>query len=200
MDVLHYVVAAVVGYLLGSIPTGLVVVWLTLGVDVRSIGSGRTGGTNAYRAGGWGTGLATGLGDGLKGLLAVLIARALFGTPEAVIAGLAAVVGHNWSLYLGFKGGAGTAPNLGALLGLSWITCVLALLAGALSAYVWRIASLASLTVSVAAMLILVGLVVAGVHPLSYLVYAVGQLALVALALAPNIRRLIAGKERPVTY
>ncbi len=92
-----FFVAAVVGYLLGSIPTGLVIVWLTRGVDVRRVGSGRTGGTNAYRAAGWGAGIATGLGDGLKALVAVLIAQYVFGTSQSVVAGLAAVVGHNWT-------------------------------------------------------------------------------------------------------
>jgi glycerol-3-phosphate acyltransferase PlsY len=201
MIVLRYVLAAALGYLLGSIPVGLVVVWLVRGVDVRQVGSGRTGGTNAFRAAGWGAGVATGVGDGLKGLLAVLITQAVFQAPgAAVVAGLAAVVGHNWSAYIGFRGGAGTAPNLGALLGLSPITFVLALLAGFLASVLWRIASVASLSVSVVAVLTLVVLFLARVHPAIYLLYALGQLVLVVVALAPNIRRLISGTERPVTY
>jgi glycerol-3-phosphate acyltransferase PlsY len=201
MVIVPYVLAAVFGYLLGSIPVGLVVVWLARGIDVRRVGSGRTGGTNALRAAGWGAGVATGVGDALKGLLAVLIVRMVFQTSEAaIIAGLATMVGHNWSAYIGFKGGAGTASNLGALLGLSPVTCVLAFLAGILASILWRIASVASLTVSVVAVLVLVILFLIHVHPVIYLLYAFGQLVLVVVALVPNIQRLIGGTERPVTY
>ena len=116
MSALTVVAAAVVGYLFGSIPVGYLVVRATRGVYVRTVGSGRTGGTNAMRAGGLGAGVMTAIGDMLKGLAAVAIMRLLSGgVPEIeAIAGLGAVAGHNWSLFMGFKGGAGTAPNIGA--------------------------------------------------------------------------------------
>ena len=105
MSALMVVAAAVIGYLFGSIPVGYLVVRITSGVDVRTVGSGRTGGTNAMRAGGLGAGVMTAVGDMLKGLAAVAIMRLLSGgVPEIeAIAGLGAVAGHNWSLFMGFK-------------------------------------------------------------------------------------------------
>ena len=104
---------ALVAYLIGSIPFGYLVVHLLRGIDIREVGSGRTGGTNAMRAGGLGAGFLTATGDILKGLLAVVVARAMAGVsypgPVEVVAGLLAVIGHNWPVYLSFKGGAGTA-------------------------------------------------------------------------------------------
>ena len=100
MSALMVVAAAVIGYLFGSIPVGYLVVRATSGVDVRSVGSGRTGGTNAMRAGGLGAGVMTAIGDMLKGLIAVVIMRWLSGgVPEIeALAGLGAVAGHNWSI------------------------------------------------------------------------------------------------------
>src|SRR5512136_377646 len=112
--------SAVIGYLLGSIPTGYLVIRLIRGEDIRRHGSGRTGGTNAMRAGGVGAGALTTIGDALKGYTAVSVARWLVGPGmlatslgafAVALSGLMAVIGHNWSIYLGFKGGAGTAPN-----------------------------------------------------------------------------------------
>ncbi len=200
MELWKYTLVAVIGYLLGSIPVGLIVVWLMRGVDVRTVGSGRTGGTNAYRAAGLGAGLATGVGDAAKGLVAVWLAHLILPTAgAAVIAGLAAVVGHNWSVYIGFRGGAGTAPNLGALLGLSPVAFLLSLVAGALAMLASRIASVASLSVSVVAALAIAVLIILHWHPAPYLLYALGQLVLVVVALAPNIQRLLSGNERRVT-
>jgi len=105
MELVYYTLLAILGYLIGSIPVGMVVVWVTKGVDIRTVGSGRTGGTNAFRAAGPGAGLLTGLGDFTKGLLAVGFAAILMpGSALAtVIAGLAAIIGHNWSIYIGFR-------------------------------------------------------------------------------------------------
>lgn len=202
MDVVwKYVLVAVIGYLLGSIPVGLVIVRVVWGVDVRTVGSGRTGGTNAYRAAGLVAGVATGLGDAAKGLLAVWLAHLLLPTAgAAVLAGLAAIVGHNWSVYIGFRGGAGTAPNLGALLGLSPAAFLLGLVAGVLAMIASRIASVASLSVSVVAALALGVLILLHWHPTPYLLYGAGQLILVVVALLPNIQRLLRGTERQVTY
>src|SRR5512143_338924 len=97
------VFAALIGYLIGSIPVGYIVIYIMKGQDIRRHGSGRTGGTNALRAGGSWAGLATGIGDIVKGFLAVIIAHALLG-PNIwieVVAGITAVCGHNWSIYMG---------------------------------------------------------------------------------------------------
>lgn len=205
MVILQYALAGLVGYLLGSIPFGLVV-GKVRGVDVRQVGSGRTGGTNVFRAAGLGAALVTVLGDSLKGLLAVFIARYLVAqSPEAgllagVLAGLGAVAGHNWSVYIGFHGGAGTSPNLGALLALSPFTFVAASLAGIVALLRSRYASLGSIAVSLAAAVLLLALVLAGGQPWEYALYGVGQAGMILFALRPNIQRLRAGTERRLTW
>jgi len=200
MSLLYYALVAILGYLIGSIPVGMVVVWVTKGVDIRTVGSGRTGGTNAFRAAGPGAGILTGLGDFTKGLMAVGLATIIVPhSPVAgVMAGLAAIVGHNWSVYIGFRGGAGTAPNMGALLGLSPVSFVVAALAGLIAMVTSRIASVASLTVSVVAAVSIVALILVQNYPQPYLLYGLGQLLLVTVALIPNIRRLLEGTERRI--
>jgi glycerol-3-phosphate acyltransferase PlsY len=195
--------AVVAGYVLGSLPIGYVLVYLFKGVDLREHGSGRTGGTNAGRAGGFGVGLMTAVGDLAKGAGAVWIARALIPDQDLLpwveaLAAAAAVVGHNWSLFLGWKGGAGTGPNLGAAIAL-WPVFGLALIPVVpLAMLVSGYASVASMSIAVA---IPVGLAVraavAGgslVHP----IYGVLTGTAVVIALLPNIRRLKAGTERMV--
>ena len=187
-------------YLLGSIPFGIVVC-KPLGKDPRQVGSGRTGGTNVYRTAGAGAGLLTVLGDVLKGTAAVLLARQLLpATGDAqslavALAALAAILGHNYSIYIGFRGGAGSTPNIGALLAIFPLAFLpAAVLAGA----VWklkRMASVASLTLSGVIFLAMLWLVWSGGASPWMLLYGLGQLALVAWALRPNIARLIAGNE-----
>ncbi|HXF68337.1 MAG TPA: glycerol-3-phosphate acyltransferase [Thermoflexus sp.] len=186
-----------VAYLLGSFPTGWIVVrWLT-GQDVRRVGSGRTGGTNAMRAGGLPAGLLTGLGDLAKGALAILLARSLFpGQPIAeVVAGWLAVAGHNWSIWMGFRGGAGTAPNVGAAAAL-WppslaVLLPLVPLAAALTGY----ASLTSLVLGLAIPLIFAARAVFLHGPWTDVLYGLGTLGMVVWALRPNFRRLREGTE-----
>jgi glycerol-3-phosphate acyltransferase PlsY len=203
IGILNGSAAVVAGYVLGSLPIGYVLVYLFKGVDLRQQGSGRTGGTNAGRAGGLVVGLTTALGDLAKGAGAVWIARALTSDQDLlpwieVLAATAAVVGHNWSCFLGWKGGAGTGPNLGAAIAL-WPVFGLALIPVVPAAMVVTgYASVASMTIAVA---IPVGLAVraavAGgswIHPL----YGVLTGTAVLIALLPNIRRLLAGTERMV--
>ena len=115
---MHLLGAALIGYLLGSIPSGVVVARLWGGYDVLGTGSGHTGGTNVARSTGsmW-AGLFAGLLDVLWSVLAVLIARRLFDSPWApALAGSGAVIGHNWSVYIGWHGGVGLSSLLGLLL------------------------------------------------------------------------------------
>ena len=113
-EVWQWIVALLVSYLMGSIPVGILVVRWARGIDVRRVGSGRTGGTNVLRAAGWKAAVFTGLGDASKATLAVLVARWLHGPSLLLaLAGAAAVVGHNYSLFLGFRGGAGTGASIG---------------------------------------------------------------------------------------
>ncbi len=191
------IVLLLTAYLLGSFPTGWIVVRLLTGQDVRRVGSGRTGGTNAMRAGGLPAGLLTGLGDLLKGALAIMLARALLpDQPIAeVIAGWLAVAGHNWSVWMGFRGGAGTAPNIGAALAL-WPPSAAVLLpmvplAAALTGY----ASLTSMVLALTIPLVFALRAVLFHGPWVEVLYGLGTLGMVAWALRPNFRRLREGTE-----
>ncbi|HQZ70298.1 MAG TPA: glycerol-3-phosphate acyltransferase [Anaerolineae bacterium] len=192
--------AVLAGYLLGAIPFG-VVVCRPLGKDPRRVGSGRTGGTNVYRTAGAVPAILTVLGDGLKGAAAVWLAIWLVpGAQQPLIvalAALAAILGHNYSVYVGFAGGAGSSPNIGAFLALSpnplWF-----LGAAVIGGLVWklgRMASVASLSLSAVLLLSVLWFVYSGQRSPALLVYGVGQLGLVAWALRPNIKRLLAGGE-----
>ena len=140
MEILRYAIMIALGYFMGSVPVGYLVVKLMRGTDVRQHGSGRTGGTNVWRAAGRWPAILTTAGDFLKGMGAVLIARAVLGNSVGeVLVGAAAVVGHNWSVFLGWRGGAGTATNLGVISALSLPVAlaliVIALLIGFVSRY-----------------------------------------------------------------
>ena len=127
MPVYTYIFAILLGYLIGSLPFGF---WIgrLRGVDVRTYFSGRTGATNVYRALGARLALLTGVLDFLKGAVVVLAARALFNNEAAAaLAGAAAIAGHNWSVFLNFKGGAGGSTGAGALLALNPLIEVVAI-------------------------------------------------------------------------
>ena len=139
-----YGLAILLGYLLGSIPFGLVVTKLAGLGDVRQIGSGNIGATNVLRTGRKGLALATLILDGGKGAAAALIGLR-FGPDIAVLAGGAAFVGHLFPVWLRFKGGKGVATALGILLAIAWPIGILACLLWLLVAAVFRFSSLASL-------------------------------------------------------
>jgi len=136
---------AVLAYVLGSVPFG-VVITRALGLgDLRSIGSGNIGATNVLRTGNKGAALATLLLDAAKGGIAVLIARFAVGEDAAQLAGLAAFLGHLYPVWLRFKGGKGVATFLGILLALAWPVGLAACATWAVAALIWRISSLAAL-------------------------------------------------------
>ena len=194
------VVAIVSSYLLGSIPTGVWLVYATTGKDVRAVGSGRIGGTNVLRAAGPWVALLTGLGDGAKALLAVWLARAVVGMPAVeALAGLLAVVGHNYSIFIGFKGGAGTAATIGGAIGLwPWNGAMLIVAGGAMIAATRR-ASVGSIVVALLLPVIFTLRAWLADAPWAYLIHGLGTAALTLWALRPNIRRLLKGSERRVT-
>lgn len=198
--VVNYIFSVIAAYLLGAIPMGLIVVWLFNQKDIRSVGSGRTGGTNAMRAAGPVAGVLTGLGDVAKGFIAVYLARFLVpgdSVMEALCA-VMAVAGHNWSVFLGFKGGAGTGPNVGAAAALWPISAVVLL---PLVPFVLIVTGYASVTSTLTSLVILVIFALRALfahQPLTYVGYATATLVLVAISLLPNYRRLIAGTERMV--
>jgi len=199
---------ALIGYLIGSIPMGYLVIKVVKGEDIRKHGSGRTGGTNALRAGGPIAGALTSLGDAFKGYAAVMLARVIVGPAElattvgtlaAVVAGLGAVIGHNWSLYLSFKGGAGTAPNIGAAIAFWPVAGLYLAPMVPLGLYLIGYASVTSLVI---AAVVLVTFVVRAALQADpnwwYVAYAVGATVVVVWALRPNIKRLREGTERLV--
>ncbi len=201
---LYLVTSAVVGYLLGAIPFGYLYVKLFRNVDVRQVGSGRTGGTNSFRAAGLKAGVLTALSDVLKGLVAIWIVSALFSSqvwlPWAqAIAGIFSVIGHNWSVYIRWAGGAGTGPNVGWSAALWWpmLPLSFAVMAGFLRGL--GIASIASAAMALVIPVVFAVRYFSGMdHTLAYTIAGVATLLIVLWALRPNIRRLLDGTERVV--
>ena len=195
------IIVIVGAYLLGGIPWGILVARLIGGPDPRSLGSGRTGGANTMRAIGPRAALVAGLLDAAKGSVSVLLAIWL-GLPPIVqaLAGMAAIVGHSRSPYIGFKGGRGVAPGWGALLVIEPVVALTVLPVFLIVLLVTRISSLASLLTSAAAAVGLIAAVMLGVVAPGFLVYAIGGLALIWLFHADNIHRLLTGQERRIEF
>lgn len=203
MNVLELVAAALLGYLLGSVPIGYLVgrLW---GVDVRAHGSGRTGGTNVWRAAGSIIpALLTMLGDSLKGVVAVLLARSLLQPPEAAaaLAAAGAVCGHIWPLFLSFKGGAGGTTAALAWIALSPYIGIPNLLFALFILGIGRYASLGTLSVGVGGLVlsVLLWLVRPDLVSPWYIIYAVVVTVAMVVTLQPNLRRLRQGTERRIT-
>ncbi|HVU21615.1 MAG TPA: glycerol-3-phosphate 1-O-acyltransferase PlsY, partial [Rhizomicrobium sp.] len=133
------------GYLLGSIPFGLIFAWLAGAGDVRNIGSGNIGATNVLRTGKRWAAAATLLFDGAKGAAAVLLAGYLYGPLPALFAALGAFLGHLFPVWLGFRGGKGVATFLGVTLAIAWPVGLLAAGTWLAAAAIWRISSLSAL-------------------------------------------------------
>jgi glycerol-3-phosphate acyltransferase PlsY len=186
--------AVVVGYLVGSIPFGLLLTRAAGLGDIRAVGSGNIGATNVLRTGRKGLAAATLLLDGAKGAAAVLIFRALapagIATDVALVAGLGAVVGHNFPVWLHFKGGKGVATTLGVLLAYAWPVGVGACLTWLVVVALFRYSSLSAL-------------VAMGLAPAYAWVLGDRRAAVLAAVLAvlgfvrhhANIRRLLKGEE-----
>jgi glycerol-3-phosphate acyltransferase PlsY len=142
------VIAVILGYLLGSMPFGLIVTRLAGTGDIRAIGSGNIGATNVLRTGRKGLAAVTLIGDMIKGTIAVLIAAWLWGHEASLAAALGAVLGHVFPVWLGFKGGKGVATYIGVLLGVAWPAVVAFGVVWALVAAALRYSSLAGLVAS----------------------------------------------------
>jgi glycerol-3-phosphate acyltransferase PlsY len=187
-------IALAFGYLLGSIPFGLVLTRLAGTGDLRAIGSGNIGATNVLRTGRKDLAIATLLLDALKGTAAVLIAGRFSvgeeGAQLAIIAGLGAFLGHLYPVWLKFKGGKGVATYLGCLFGLYWPAGLVFVAAWLAVATLTRYSSAAALVASLAAP---VALLLFGHRPEAELFVALA--ALLWLRHAENIRRLLAGTE-----
>jgi len=184
------IVAAVLGYLSGSVPFGLILTKMAGLGDVRSIGSGNIGATNVLRTGNKGLAAATLLLDALKGTVPALLGYHFLGVEGGVIAGLAAFLGHIFPVWLGFKGGKGVATYIGVMFGLDWRMGLLFLAVWIATALVTRYSSLSALVATVA---------------IPVVVFFTGDVKIAALAAImtviawikhqENINRLVSGRE-----
>jgi acyl phosphate:glycerol-3-phosphate acyltransferase len=198
-------------YLLGSIPFGVLVSKYLSQKDVRQFGSGKVGATNVLRTSGRKAAAMVLAGDMLKGVISVIAAGFIFGNDllvvgnfglgtlvAQVLAALAAVVGHNWSVFLGFKGGRGVATFFGGLA----VLCPPAALIGGealiVSMGLTRYASFGSIVGVIVTYIILVPLIIIYKFPIEYLVYALIGGVVVILMHKDNILRLVAGTERKI--
>lgn len=212
-------VGALVGYVLGSIPVGLWVCRI-YGVDIRTVGSGRTGGTNAWRAAGLKAAVPTIIGDAVKGAVAVLLVRWLFfllfpepssmSVDEATLrqtvldlsvalAGGFAIIGHNWSFLNGFKGGAGGITSAATTLAISPLVGGMVIIVGAFMIWWSRIASVGTFAVGVSAFALFLMLGVQQLTPWPYIIYGVIALFSVMMALRSNREKLRKQEERIIT-
>ncbi|ODT69174.1 MAG: glycerol-3-phosphate acyltransferase [Pelagibacterium sp. SCN 63-23] len=189
-DILPLLLAAVLGYLGGSVPFGLILTRAAGLGDIRKIGSGNIGATNVLRTGNKKVAAATLVLDALKAVLPVLVARYFWGEDAARVAALGAFLGHCFPVWLGFKGGKGVAVMIGSLLALSWPVGLIFCAVWLLIAFTRKMSSLAALTAAATA-------------PIFAYVVVGERLAIVVAALAlllffqhrENIGRLLKGTE-----
>ncbi|MBD8890084.1 glycerol-3-phosphate 1-O-acyltransferase PlsY [Roseibium litorale] len=183
----------ILGYLLGSIPFGLIITRMAGLGDIRKIGSGNIGTTNVLRTGKKSLAAATLLCDALKGTVAALLAKSFVGPDAALVAGFAAFIGHLFPVWLGFKGGKGVATYLGILLALAWPVGIAFALIWLAMAFTLRYSSLSALTASL-------------ISPFVLLAMGDNRTALVFGAMSlilwlkhhENIGRLLSGKESKI--
>lgn len=181
---------AVIGYLLGSIPSGMILARVLGLGDLRNIGSGNIGATNVLRTGSKGAAAGTLLLDAAKGVVAVLLARVLAGEDAAQLAGLAAFLGHCFPIWLAFRGGKGVATFLGVMLALAWPVGLLCCATWLATALITRISSLSALVAAVSAPLWM-----ALLGHADKLVLGILLAALILWRHSANIARIRAGKE-----
>lgn len=205
MHIFQGILVVFLGYLIGSIPFGFLIVRLRTGKDVTRVESGRTGGTNVMRAAGFWYGFATGILDILKAASTVWIARSIgTGVWVELLAPTAAIIGHNYSIFLPEKkdgkirlrGGAGGAATAGGALGL-WAPSILIIFpVGLFIFFAVGYASVTTMSVALIAMVIFIIRTWLGLSPWEYILYGLLAEILLIWALRPNIKRLIAGEER----
>ena len=200
----RYAAVLPLAYIMGALSWGYVVLLMHRGIDIRDYGSGRTGVSNALRTAGYRpAGLVLAL-DLVKGISAVLLARTLIGDPTSeVAAGLAALVGHNWPVFLGFRGGRGIAPGLGGLAVMSPIAAVCGVVVFLPVCVFTRYLSLGSIMGVVSACGVLVALILLNFNPWGlvsnlYLIYGLLGGTVIVWQHRDNIQRLLAGTERRI--
>jgi glycerol-3-phosphate acyltransferase PlsY len=183
-------IALLIGYLLGSIPFGIILTRITGGPDLRTVGSGNIGATNVLRTGNKALAAATLIGDALKGTLAVLLMAYLYGEAAALVAMAGALLGHMFPVWLKFKGGKGVATYLGSLFALDWRVALIFIAVWLTTAFVSRYSSLAALlaTAAVPALFWFLGRM-----PPAEICLVLS--ALIWVMHRPNIQRLVTGAE-----
>ncbi|MEW6655056.1 MAG: glycerol-3-phosphate 1-O-acyltransferase PlsY [Bacteroidota bacterium] len=208
----------ILSYLVGSIPTSIVISKLVRGIDIRNYGSGNAGGSNVFRVLGWKWGILTILLDALKGAIAVIVVARFYldsfpfsnitpfddFTLVQIICGVAAVIGHVWTLFAGFKGGKGIATGLGVLIMIVTIDMALALGIFFLVVGISRYISLGSLAAAVSVPVIMVirenifNVDIQGYHTI--LPFAVLLALFVIYTHKANIARILKGNERKISF
>lgn len=191
------VIAIFIAYLFGSIPMGYLVARM-YGIDVTASGSGRTGGTNVLRAAGVFAAGLTVLGDILKALIPVYLIAYLGNPLTTALAASATVLGHNYSIFLGFHGGAGAGAAIGSLASLSFPIALISGICGLIALVISRYASILTTTIAVSALICLIISAFMGYTPYEYIISGVLNLLLIAYALRANYARLRAGTERRI--
>ena len=210
MQIVISIGVLLLAYTIGSIPFGWLIVKMKTGKDIRVIESGRTGGTNAMRAAGFWAGLLTAIMDILKGAASVWIAKAIL--PDAyllqALAPVAAIIGHNYSIFIPerneqgrivrLRGGAGGAPAVGGAFGLWGASILIIFPLGALVFFTLGIASITTMSVAFFAIIIFAVRAWLGFAPWTDVLYGVLAEILLIWALRPNLQKLFSGKERIV--
>ena len=199
VDLLRVLGVIATAYLLGSFPAGYLLGRVS-GVNVLEWGSGRTGGTNVLRSAGVVPALLTGILDVGKGALAVwlagIVAPDSYQALTQVLAGGAVILGHNYSIFLGLRGGAGVGTSLGALSVIHWPAALTLLLLLFVVIAATRYASVGSLSVATLMPILLLALAATDVLPAAYIGYGVLAWVIIIYSHWPNIQRLISGTER----
>jgi acyl phosphate:glycerol-3-phosphate acyltransferase len=192
-----YAVVLPLAYLLGSIPWGYFLLHWQRGIDIREYGSGRTGMSNVLRTAGGRVATVVLLLDLGKGVLAVLLAREIIGTTSGeVVAGLLALIGHNWPVFLKFRGGRGIATGLGSLSIMAPLAAVIGMIVFIPITLISRYLSLGSITGVITSCLSLLALALVGMYSSTYAWYAFVGGAIIIWQHRDNIQRLMRGTER----
>lgn len=210
MQIVISIGVLLLGYIIGSVPFGWLIVKLKTGKDIRGVESGRTGGTNAMRAAGFWAGLLTAIMDIFKGVAAVWVARAI--VPDVhlliVLTPVATIIGHNYSIFVpvrdergrivGLRGGAGGAPALGGAIGLWGPSIFIIFPLGALVFFTLGIASITTMSVAFFTTVLFAIRAWLGLMPWIDVAYGILAQVLLIWALRPNLQKLFSGKERIV--
>lgn len=194
----RFILAALIGYALGNISTGLIISKLVNGVDIRKSGSGNAGATNVLRTLGWLPSLLTFLGDAVKGVLAALIGMWLGGEMGAICAGLASIIGHNWPAAFGFKGGKGISTSFGVILVIQPLYALILLAVVAISVYITHTVSIGS--IMAIAVYVLLNVCTTLFSNMPVFIFSIIAAALALFQHRSNLVRLIRHKEHSLDF